>query len=173
MGGTSLANITIAYLFQPWDYFGVCCGPELQAQFPALFGNDGNSVSFEGHIGYTTTAVGANFQRLLTFPDHRKLGLGGWSPTPLHRLDPAGGILYYGDGRIRSVPQQTLQDGFLTQVSNLERVAAAAPDGAVYFFGEYFDGQDYIFRRNPGGGYALVTAFERHGWRRVAIPYQF
>ena len=60
LAGSQLANVTIAYLFHPWDYFGVCCGPEFLAPFPALFGNDGNSVSFEGHIG-STQAVGAAF----------------------------------------------------------------------------------------------------------------
>jgi RHS repeat-associated protein len=156
VGGSQLASVLIAYLFQPWDYFGVCCGPESQAQFPALFGNDGNSVSFEGHIG-TTQAVGAIFQRLLTYPDHRKLGLGGWSPNPLHRLDPTAGILYYGDGRIRKVPQVLLEDSFLTSLASMSYVAAATPDGTVYFHGQIGD-DSYIFRRNPGGGYELVTA---------------
>jgi len=156
VGGSSVASILIAYLFQPWDYFGVCCGPEFQAQFPALFGNDGNSVSFEGHIG-TTQAVGAIFQRLLTYPDHRKLGLGGWSPNPLHRLDPTAGILYYGDGRIRNIPHVLLEDSFLTSLASISSVAAATPDGTVYFHGQIGD-DSYIFRRNPGGGYELVTA---------------
>jgi RHS repeat-associated protein len=156
VGGTCLANIAIAYLFSPWDYFGVCCGPEFQAQFPVLFGNDANSVSFEGHVGYTQ-AVGATFQRLLTYPDHRKLGLGGWSPTPLHRLDPTGGILYYGDGRIRNVPQQSGQDSFLNSLQYIGSMAAAMPDGTVYFYGK-IGNEWYIFRRNPGGGYELVTA---------------
>ena len=174
LAGSQLANVTIAYLFHPWDYFGVCCGPEFLAPFPALFGNDGNSVSFEGHIG-STQAVGAAFQLLLTHPDHRKLGLGGWSPSPLHRLDPASGVLYYGDGRIRNVPQRSLLDSFLSSVQGIGSVAAAMPDGTVYFYGQV-GFEWYIFRRNPGGGYELVTASQQtpgtvriypDGWGKV------
>jgi YD repeat-containing protein len=72
-------------------------------------------------------------------------------------LDPAGGILYYGDGRIRRVPQQSLQDNWLNNLQSIGRVAAAMPDGTVYFYGE-IGFEWFIFRRNPGGGYELVTA---------------
>jgi RHS repeat-associated protein len=158
VGGTHLANINIAYEFTEWNYVGGSFSSGLLSQFPALFGNDGNVIAFEGHAG-STLGVGALFQRLLTYPDHRKLGLGGWSPTPLHRLDPAGGILYYGDGRIRKVPEQSLQDDFLNRIYAMSSMTAATPDGAVYFSGHLRPYNDnHIFRRNPGGGYQLITA---------------
>ena len=171
VGGTHLANINIAYEFSSGNYVGGCCGPELQEMFPSLFGNDGNVISFEAHAG-TTLGVGALFQRLLTYPDHRKLGLGGWSPDPLHRWDPAGGILYYGDGRIRKVPERSLQDDFLNQVSAIGSMTAVAPDGTVYFFGNCRPTyESYIFRRNPGGSYKLVTA-SRQSAGAVSIAWQ-
>ena len=158
VGGTHLANINIAYEFTEWNYVGGSFSAGLLSQFPALFGNDGNVIAFEGHSG-TTLGVGALFQRLLTYPDHRKLGLGGWSPTPLHRMDPAGGILYYGDGRIRKVPEQSLQDDFLNRIYGMSDMTAATPDGSVYFASHIRPYNDqFIFRRNPGGGYQLVTA---------------
>jgi RHS repeat-associated protein len=161
VGGSALANFTIAYLFYPWDYFGVCCGPEFLAQFPSLFGNDGNSMSFEGHIG-VTQAVGTIVQRLMTYPDHRQLGLGGWSPTPLHRFDPVGGILYYGDGRIRKVPPATPGNQANQQfVGAPASIVAAAPDGSIYFyapisFGGVFE-QSALCRQKRGGAFEVLT----------------
>ncbi len=72
-------------------------------------------------------------------------------------MDPTGGILYYGDGRIRRVPQKRLEESSLAGLQGIDRVAAAMPDGSVCFYGEFGNGW-YIFRRNPGGGYELVTA---------------
>jgi RHS repeat-associated protein len=160
VGGSCLATITVGYNFNAWNYFGVCCGPEFQSQFPALFGNYGNLVGFEGHTD-SALAVGAAFQRLLTYPDHRALGLGGWSPSPLHRLDPPGGILYYGDGRIRKVTERPIQDTLLVNPQAAGRVVACGPDGTIYYFGEVTDvlghSENYIIRRSPGGGAELVT----------------
>ena len=155
VGGTHLAKINIDYVFKDWNYIGGCCGPELLTQFPALFGNDGNVTTFAGG-SLAGFGIGAIFQRLLTYPDHRKLGFGGWSPSQLHRLDPSGGILYCGDGRIRTVPEQSLQDDFLSKITGIRPLAAAAPDGTTYFYGNY-NSEGYIFRRNPGGGYELVS----------------
>ncbi len=159
VGGSSLANINIAYEYTNGGYFGIFGGPELSQQFPALFGNDGNLTTFRGHSG-GTIGVGAIFQRLLTYPDHRALGFGGWSPTVLHRLDPVGGILYYGDGRIRTVPQASILGDFQSQIAgNPQRVVASAPDGSIYFAGPLSSGnsQNFIFRRLPGGTFQIVT----------------
>ncbi len=161
VGGTRQADINIAYEFTNQSYFGVSGGPDYQQAFPALFGNDGNLTSFEGHKG-TTLGVGADFKQLLTCPDHRALGFGGWSPTVLHRWDPVGGILYYGDGRIRSVAQASSLGGFQSQITgNPQRVVAAAADGSIYFAGPLTisgDSENFIFRRLPGGTFQIITA---------------
>ncbi len=159
IGGSSESIITVAYEWTTWDYGAIFGGPELSREFPELFGNDGNDTSFEGHAG-TTLAVGETFQEVLTVPDHRALGFGGWSPTVLHRFDPVAGILYYGDGRIRTVPQLPAQDNFLGQIASLQRVVAAAPDGSLYFDGQLTGrgSQSFIFRRLPDGTFQIVTA---------------
>ncbi|MEI2762440.1 hypothetical protein [Methanothrix soehngenii] len=54
LGGTRIANITIAYEFPSMEYLGTCCGPEFFNQFPALFGNFGNLNAFTGHAGTRT-----------------------------------------------------------------------------------------------------------------------
>ncbi len=173
VGGSYLANIVIAYQFDRYYYFAACCGPEFSAQFPALFGNTGNLMAFEGHVGDLTLAVGGAFQRLLTYVDQRNLGLGGWSPNPLHRLDPTGGILYYGDGRIRSVPARPPQDSPITELGSTPKVIACGPDGTVYTYGHIRDAagftDNYIVRRAPGSGYELVTA-DRYGTPGVVGP---
>ncbi|HOY56937.1 MAG TPA: hypothetical protein PK640_02220, partial [Verrucomicrobiota bacterium] len=176
VGGTRLANITISYVYSAWSYFGVSFGSGLLDQFPALFGNAGNMVSFAGHTD-TEIRVGAVFQRLLTYPDHRKLGLGGWSPNPLHRLDPAGGILYYGDGRIRTVPQASVLDDFLSALGGRSRLVAAAPDGTLYFYGNYGPtGEARLFRRKPASGFEGLSVtwgtpgavdVARDGWAKA------
>jgi RHS repeat-associated protein len=159
VGGSGQATITVAYEWTNWNYGGVLGGPELSREFPELFGNDGNETSFEGHTG-TTLAVGETFQQILTDPDHRALGFGGWSPTVLHRLDPVAGILYYGDGRIRTLPLPSIQGPFLSQINVLQRVVAAAPDGSIYYDGSLIDqsSENFIFRRLPDGTFQIITA---------------
>jgi RHS repeat-associated protein len=158
VGGTCQANVTVAYQYTNWNYAGIFGGPELSAEFPDLFGNDGNQVAFEGHVG-AILGIGATFQELFNYPDHRGLGFGGWSPTVLHRFDPVGGILYYGDGRIRTVPQTLINDSINNQItSDPERVVAAAPDGSVYFDAQLNSIGNFIFRRLPGGGIQIITA---------------
>jgi RHS repeat-associated protein len=164
VGGSGQAGIMVAYEWTNWDYGGILGGPELSEVFPALFGNDGNNTTFYG-AGPVGTAfdVGEYFQQILTVPDHRALGFGGWSPTVLHRLDPVAGILYYGDGRIRTVPQAALSGDFLQfGIAPLQRVVAAAPDGSVYFDGQFTDTngeyENFIFRLLPGGTFTTITA---------------
>lgn len=157
--GSVEASISVAYEYTNWDYGGIFGGPELAAAFPSLWGNDANQISFEGHIG-ATLGIGATFQQMFTYPDHRALGFGGWSPSVLHRFDPVAGILYYGDGRIRTVPQGTIVDQFQNQiVTDPARVAAAAPDGSIYFDAALSSGdsENFIFRRLPGGTFEIIT----------------
>jgi RHS repeat-associated protein len=157
VGGSYLSHITVAYEFTNWDYFGICCGPEYLAQFPSLFGNDGNVTSFQGHVG-NNLAVGSQFSSVLTIPDERGLGLGGWSPTCLHRLDPVSGTLYYGDGRIEQAWPENVQTDFVSQIADVY-VCASAPDGTIYFYAASTNTSDgYFFcKRSPSGVYQFVS----------------
>jgi RHS repeat-associated protein len=162
VGGSCQGDVTVSYVFTNADYGGITGGPELSMEFPDLFGNDGNATAFAGrHDG--TVGVGVTFQQLFTYPDLRALGFGGWSPTVLHRLDPLAGILYYGDGRISTLPQAALRGDFLQfGIAPLQRVVAAAPDGSVYFDGSFTDTngaiENFIFRLLPGGTFTTITA---------------
>jgi RHS repeat-associated protein len=157
--GSVEAEVTISYTYTNWQYAGMYVGPGLSNEFPALFGNDLNGITFEGRIG-SVLGIGESFQQLMTFPDHRALGFGGWSPTVLHHLDPVAGILYYGDGRVRNVPWAPIQDGFQTQfIGNGPLAIAAAPDGSIYFDTSLSSGnnENYLCRRLPGGGFQILT----------------
>ncbi len=157
VAGTAEATITVAYVYDNWDYASLSRAESEILGFPVLFGNDGDDTSFAGHMG-TTLGIGATFRQLFTVPDHRALGFGGWSPTVLHRLDPVAGILYYGDGRIRTVPLQPIQGAFLSEITTIQRVVAAAPDGSIYYCGMLSDGNEtFIFRRLPGGSFQKVS----------------
>ena len=68
--------------------------------FQPLFSSFGQTAFTAGHGGGRGIGIGASFTRLLTIPDHRTIGLGGWSLTPHHSYDPAGHFLYLGDGRV-------------------------------------------------------------------------
>jgi RHS repeat-associated protein len=158
VGGSVSAQITVAYQYTNWDYAGVGGGPELSAEFPDLFGNDGNITSFEGHYA-ETLGIGATFQQLLTLPDHRALGFGGWSPSVLHRFDPVAGILYYGDGRIRAVPQASINNQFQNEIVDIQTVVAAGSDGSIYFDAALTsgNGENFLCRRLPGGTIQVLT----------------
>ena len=157
VGGSYLTHLTVSYEFTNWDYFGVCCGPEDLAQFPSLFGNDGNVTSFQGHIG-STLEIGAQFTQILTIPDERGLGLGGWSPSCLHRLDPVSGALYYGDGHIGQAWPANPQTNFVYQIAAVYR-CAAAPDGTIYFYGHDTNASHgyFFFTRSPSGVYRIIS----------------
>ncbi len=158
IGGSRVATITVSYEF-PWlDYGLSCCGPDVTARFPALFGNYGDSTQFLGHSGPDWHQnIGAQFQQLLTYPDHRHIGLGGWSLTPHHSFDPVGGILYYGDGRVRKVPGASGLDNRSPIAPLAVSLVAAAADGGYYCFGDFPTARGRIFRVFAGGQRAFVT----------------
>ncbi len=136
VGETRMADFRLFYQY-PLIYGGHLGLAQTQARNigygPPLFGNFGRFRSTIGHneIGQ---AIAIRFERLLTVPDHRKLGLGGWSVTPLHRYDPVGRILYLGDGRIER-PEALVNQVAVTDLSSTglvwQRVVAAS-DGSFY-----------------------------------------
>lgn len=124
------------------------------ARVAPLFGNYGAFRSTISH-NEVAQAMTLKFDRILTIPDHRKLGLGGWSLTPHHRYDPTGRILYLGDGRIQrpdsvlnAVSVRDLPPGF-----HAEKVAAAS-DGSLFVV----ERGARIYRMSPSGSLTGVTA---------------
>jgi hypothetical protein len=121
---------------------------------PPLFGNYGQFTSTIGH-NEVGEAIVIDFQRQLTIPDHRKLGLGGWSLTPLHRYDPSGRILYLGDGSIQR--PESVANGLsvvdLTDVNERWRHVAAASDGSLFLT----DTAGRVFRMTSSGLLVSIT----------------
>jgi RHS repeat-associated protein len=122
------------YYFYPRIYGGHRRGDQIIdiSQFAPLFGNYGDFSSTIAH-NEVGQAVAINFDRILTIPDHRKVGLGGWSLTPHHRYDPVGRILYLGDGTVQR--PESLANGLA--VRELDRNFtvqnfAAASDGSYW-----------------------------------------
>ena len=130
---------------------------------PPLFGNYGQFTSTIVH-NEATEALRIQFDRLFTIPDHRKLGLGGWSLTPQHRYDPVGKILYRGDGSIEQ------SERFVNSVSGVPfdgrqiRRIAAASDGSFFLVGA--DGQ--ILRMTSAG--LLTSVSGNHPFSGNALP---
>ena len=69
-----------------------------------LFGQYGSLSSQAVHSGENLFGEIVKFTHTLSLPDHRVVGLGGWSLTQQHYYDPIGQILYLGDGSIRTSP---------------------------------------------------------------------
>ncbi|OGP87479.1 MAG: hypothetical protein A2156_10700, partial [Deltaproteobacteria bacterium RBG_16_48_10] len=85
-------------------------------------------------------------QRMLSLWDSKSLGLGGWSLSPHHAYDPQGKVLYYGDGKRRSI--DNMNDVFETYAGggsvlgdggpaiqaklNGPRGIKVGPDGSLY-----------------------------------------
>lgn len=143
VGETRMANFRLIYQY-PRVYGGhpgLAQGGVRDIGYgPPLFGNFGRFRSTIGH-NEVGQAVVVKFDRLLTIPDHRKLGLGGWSLTPLHRYDPTGRILYRGDGVIER-PDALVNGVAVTELS---------PDGPRWYkMVAASDGSFYLM--TAGGG---------------------
>lgn len=125
---------------------------------PPLFGNFGAFQSSIGHNG-ALESVGIRFERKLTIADHRKLGLGGWSLTPLHRYDPDARTLYRGDGEVLR------PDAVLNAIEVEELPTAppawvkveAAPDGSMYLIRQ----GGSVYRRSRTGVMTHVAGDNR------------
>jgi hypothetical protein len=125
-----------------------------------LFGRFGKVAGAAGHAD--GIVVGAFFTRAFTIPDHRSLGLGGWSLTPQHLYDPGQQFLYRGDGTIlkpdrlgNGVGPLPGLDSFVgSGFSGVLRVAAA-PDGTLFFEG-YVPNPQFC-KRSPDGRYSFIS----------------
>ncbi len=163
VGGTRAAAIETDFYY-PIEYSGPV--GSVIGDLP-IFANFGGEVIGSGHTGAGLYARGAFFERNFTIPDHRNLGLGGWSLTPHNLCDPASKYLYMGDGRV--LKPKTLGTG-LSSLPGLTAFAgkgagaihiAAAADGTLFFFSNNMqDGglQSRFYKRTPDGQYASVSA---------------
>jgi RHS repeat-associated protein len=157
VGGSQNANIEVDYYY-PINY-GLT--PSTGSVGLPLFGSFGQTNSSLGHAG-GTLMTSANFTRTLTIPDHRSLGLGGWSLTPHHRYDPVQRYLYLGDGTVRQPERlgngvQRLLD--FDSVPGLygPGLVATGPDGTVFFLAYFGNGYPRLLKRSPAGRYSFLS----------------
>lgn len=161
VGESRMANFRLFYQY-PQIYGGHPgldrSSPPVIGYGPPLFGNFGRFRSTIGH-NEVGQAVAIRFERMLTLPDHRKLGLGGWSVTPLHRYDPVGRILYRGDGTIER-PEAVVNAVAVTDLSSTglawQRVVAAS-DGSYYLIAR----GGAVYRRTADGVIRSVVGANR------------
>jgi len=160
LGGTRNASTTVTFLY-PTEYSGLA--PITGWASFALFSNFGQEVVGSGHTGTGLDAKKALFDRLFTIPDHRAVGLGGWSLTPHHLYDPESNYLYLGDGRVLK-PEHL--GNAIEELSGLETFigssgavcVSAAADGTLFFYGTTVRGLgNALFKRTPNGQYAYIS----------------
>jgi RHS repeat-associated protein len=156
VGGSRDANIEVDYYY-PLTY---AVTPAGGTTLP-LFGGFGQTNSGVGRAG-STAMTSSTFKRTLTIPDHRGLGLGGWSLTPHHRYDPVQRSLYLGDGTV--LQPELLGNGVQgvldqSSVPNLLQpgLVNAGPDGTLFFLSFFTDGQRRLFKRSPAGQYTFLS----------------
>ena len=171
VGGTRSGSTAVTFLY-PIIYRGMIAGAGGGNPMGAalLFGLFGQETVGTGHTATGLQAKEALFDRLFTIPDHRTLGLGGWSLTPHHLYDTESKYLYLGDGRVlkpehlgNAVERLQYFEAFAGASAGATHVAAAA-DGTL-FFSSYNAGsgnppglQSALFKRTPDGQYAYITA---------------
>ncbi len=126
-----------------------------------LFNVFGQTNFSPGHAG-GSLMNSTTFTRTLTIPDHRSLGLGGWSLTPHHRYDPVQRYLYLGNGTVlqperlgngvQPLLDQNTLPGIYAPVS-----VAAGPDGTLFFVSDFTDSGTRLFKRSPAGQYSFLS----------------
>jgi len=171
VGGSRSGNTAVTY-FYPIIYRGMVAGAGGGNPMGAdpLFSLFGNEVVGGGHTLTGQQVKQASFDRVFTIPDHRTLGLGGWSLTPHHLYDPDSKYLYLGDGRVlkpehlgNAVERLQYFENFAGASAGATHVAAAA-DGTLFFSSENAGSgnppglQSALFKRTPDGHYAYITA---------------
>lgn len=163
LGGTRKARGDIVLELDP--FYAIWRLIDLPSFFigEPLFTSFGQTSFAAGHGGGRGLSFGATFTRLLTIPDHRTIGLGGWSLTPHHSYDPAGHFLYLGNGRV--LKQDRFANGIgpvpgLSAVPNLSipLKVAAGPDGTVYFQAYFTDSYSpRFFKLGADGQFAFLS----------------
>ena len=179
VGGTRNGNTAVAFLYSliyGGHYGGLIAGAgggnPIGGEPPlfSLYGQEtiGAGLTLNDRGGESGQQVSqASFDRVFTIPDHRTLGLGGWSLTPHHMYDPDSKYLYLGDGRVLK-PQRLGTalnplpgfGAFAGTTAGASHVAAAA-DGTLFFYSENMqDGgfQTRLFERTPTGNFVNISA---------------
>lgn len=165
---SSLARVTLQYRF-PLYYAGKMILRQ-NVKLPPIFGLPGTMASRIGHSG-AEAAVQTQFDKVLTLPDHRRVGLGGWSVTPHHFYDPIGKILYRGDGRqVRAAAKGRLEvvyGGFPVGLDVRGNPIAVNAKGETYFGGNY--GARDLYKVAPDGRLLPVTASRSSGKPQISV----
>lgn len=157
VGGSRDANIEVDYYY-PITY---ALTPSSGSAVLPLFGNFGQTNSTVGRAG-GNLMTSATFTRTLTIPDHRGLGLGGWSLTPHHRYDPVQRTLYLGDGTVLQPERlgngvQRLLDHDAVPGLKSPGLMTTGPDGTLFFLSNFTNSHPRIYRRSPDGQYTFLT----------------
>lgn len=163
---------TVAQISLDFHYFntGRLVAAEQQATFDYINGgyNDHEGSLFEQYASLTSEAVHDSsydideltpFTETVTIPDHRVLGLGGWSLGPQHYYDPVGQILYLGDGTIRKSPPLADSLSVVEDFAN-RAIVSISPlsDGSCYIMLAAATGQpNQIVRYIPNQPLQAVT----------------
>ncbi len=161
-GASTVAQIQVTFDYNSFDwavYVGNGGNLPFGIGIPRLFGQFGSRSSLPVHSGFDTFGEIVSFTHTLTLPDHRVVGLGGWSFTPQHYYDPAGQVLYLGDGTIRNSPPLADALSVAYDLLNLT-VLSLAPlsDGTCYVMLDHRSGLPYqIMHWYPSGALVAVT----------------
>ncbi len=165
VGGTRRANGRVIVEFNPsfFGYSGWSVEGLASLIFQPLFSSFGQTTFAAGYGGGRRTGIGASFTRLLTIPDHRTIGLGGWSLTPHHSYDPVGHFLYLGDGRVLKQDRFANGMGLVPGLSALPQFlyplrVAAGPDGTLFFQAFFADSYSpRLFKLGSDGQFAFIS----------------
>jgi RHS repeat-associated protein len=125
----------------------------------SLFEQFGSLTSEAVHDASDDVDELTSFTETVTIPDHRVLGLGGWSLGPQHYYDPAGQILYLGDGTIRKSPPLADSLTVATDFAN-RQILSISPlsDGSCYLMLGAVGGQPgQIVRYFPNQAFQAIT----------------
>ncbi len=157
LGGSQDARIEVDYYYP----LGYALTPGNGSVVPPLFAGFGQTNFTLGHAG-GNLMTSATFTRTLTIPDHRSLGLGGWSLTPHHRYDPVQRYLYLGDGTV--LQPERLGNGVqrLLDFDSVPGVYApglveTGPDGTVFILAYFGNGVPRLLKRSPAGQYSFLS----------------
>lgn len=114
--GRQPAAVRIGYV-----YDAVYLEPD---QFEFSFGRFGGA-RIEGRQTRQEVALWQEWRGSIGSWDARSVGLGGWTPHILHAYDPVGGVLYLGDGTVRTA--QNLGVPVITTAAGRQEIVVPFP----------------------------------------------
>lgn len=152
MQGTVPADISIGYVYESFYYDQT----QLAAAYRS-FGHSGNGTRMSAAVARTRSPITLwqDYQTTVSTWDPRPQGLGGWTLDVHHAYDPAGTVLYQGDGTERRVGQV---DRVLTRVYRRAVDSNVIEDIAVDQAGNiYLAQRDRVIKVAPDGTSSVVA----------------